>query len=63
MKKHVASAVWNGSLKEGNGTLTTKSKVLENHQYSFKSRFENGTARPILMNCWLHRMPDVLQWH
>lgn len=44
MKKHVASAVWNGSLKEGNGTLTTKSKVLENHQYSFKSRFENGTG-------------------
>lgn len=44
MKKHVASAVWNGSIKEGSGTITTRSKVLENHQYSFKSRFENGTG-------------------
>lgn len=44
MKKHVASAIWNGTIKEGNGTLTTKSKILDNHQYSFKSRFENGTG-------------------
>ena len=44
MKKHVAYAVWNGSIKEGNGTLTTNSKVLDKQQYSFKSRFENGTG-------------------
>ncbi|MCZ7609932.1 MAG: OsmC family protein [Ignavibacterium sp.] len=44
MKKHNAYAVWNGSLKEGKGTLTTKSKVLNNHQYSFKTRFEDGTG-------------------
>src|SRR6202050_596905 len=37
-----ASAVWNGSLKEGKGTLSTESKVLSNAQYSFSTRFENG---------------------
>jgi osmotically inducible protein OsmC len=37
-----ASAVWNGSLKEGKGTISTDSKVLTNAQYSFSTRFENG---------------------
>ncbi len=40
--KRNATAVWNGSLKEGAGKLTTQSKTLENTQYSFKSRFEQG---------------------
>ena len=39
-----ATAVWNGSLKEGNGTLSSDSGVLKNTQYSFKSRFESGTG-------------------
>src|SRR6476620_3345234 len=37
-----ASAVWNGSGKEGSGHLTTNSGVLTNTQYSYNSRFENG---------------------
>jgi len=37
-----ASAVWNGSLKEGKGTISTESGVLSNTQYSFSTRFENG---------------------
>jgi lipoyl-dependent peroxiredoxin len=37
-----ASAVWNGSLKEGKGTISTESKVLSKAQYSFSTRFENG---------------------
>src|SRR5699024_3668479 len=37
-----AHAVWNGSVKEGNGKLTTKSEVLNATQYSFKTRFEDG---------------------
>jgi osmotically inducible protein OsmC len=37
-----ASAVWNGSLKEGKGTISTETGVLSNTQYSFTSRFENG---------------------
>jgi osmotically inducible protein OsmC len=40
--KRNATAVWKGTLKEGNGKLTTQSKVLENTQYSFKTRFEDG---------------------
>lgn len=40
--KRNATAVWKGSVKEGNGKLTTQSKVLDNAQYSFKTRFEDG---------------------
>ena len=40
--KRNATAVWEGSLKEGNGVLTTDSKVLDKTQYSFKTRFEDG---------------------
>ena len=39
-----ATAVWNGSGKEGNGQLTTASSVLNNAQYSYKTRFENGVG-------------------
>ncbi|WP_395683578.1 OsmC family protein [Dokdonella sp.] len=41
MKKH-ASAVWTGSLKEGKGTISTETGVLNNAPYGFKSRFEEG---------------------
>lgn len=40
--KRTATAVWNGSLKEGKGNLTTKSGVLQKQNYSFHSRFEDG---------------------
>jgi osmotically inducible protein OsmC len=39
-----ATAVWNGSGKEGNGQLSTGSSVLSNAQYSYKTRFENGVG-------------------
>jgi osmotically inducible protein OsmC len=39
-----ASAVWNGSLKEGKGTISTESGVLSKTQYSFATRFENGVG-------------------
>ena len=42
--KRNATAVWKGSLKEGKGTLTTQSTVLNNTQYSFGSRFEEGVG-------------------
>lgn len=38
--KHKASAVWQGSLKEGSGTLSTGSGALSAKPYSFKTRFE-----------------------
>lgn len=39
-----ATAVWNGSGKEGNGKLTTQSTVLQDTQYSFNSRFAEGVG-------------------
>ena len=39
-----ASAVWQGGLKDGKGTISTDSGVLSNTQYSFSTRFENGTG-------------------
>jgi len=37
-----ASAVWQGGLKDGKGTISTESGVLKQTQYSFSTRFENG---------------------
>ena len=37
-----AFAIWKGSLKDGTGTISTETGVLDNAQYGFKSRFENG---------------------
>ncbi|PZF74153.1 OsmC family protein [Taibaiella soli] len=42
--KRNATAVWNGSGKEGSGNLTTQSTVLNKTQYSYSSRFENGVG-------------------
>ena len=41
MGRH-ATAVWQGSGKDGKGNLTTQSTVLDKTQYSYKSRFEEG---------------------
>src|SRR5690606_5876458 len=38
--KHIGKAVWNGSLKEGNGIMCTGSGVLLDTPYTFKTRFE-----------------------
>ena len=37
-----ASAVWNGSIKEGSGKISSDSGVLSDTQYSFSTRFEDG---------------------
>jgi osmotically inducible protein OsmC len=42
--KRTATAVWNGSGKEGKGYLTTQSNTLNKTQYSYKSRFEEGVG-------------------
>jgi lipoyl-dependent peroxiredoxin len=39
-----ASAVWNGGLKDGRGTISTDSGVLADTQYSFSTRFEDGAG-------------------
>jgi osmotically inducible protein OsmC len=40
--KRKASAVWQGGLKDGKGTISTDSGVLSDTQYSFSTRFEDG---------------------
>lgn len=40
--KRKAEALWTGNGKDGKGHLSTQSKVLNETQYSFSSRFENG---------------------
>lgn len=42
--KRKAFAVWNGNIREGKGTISTESGVLSDSQYSFSTRFENGTG-------------------
>lgn len=42
--KRNATAVWQGTGKEGKGHLTTQSTTLNKTQYSFSSRFESGVG-------------------
>src|SRR6266705_3256116 len=39
-----ASAVWQGGLKDGKGSISTDSGVLKKTQYSFSTRFEDGVG-------------------
>ncbi|MES2323528.1 MAG: OsmC family protein [Pseudomonadota bacterium] len=40
--KRTGSAVWSGGIKDGKGSISTQSGVLDNTQYGFNTRFENG---------------------
>ena len=40
--KRKGSANWNGGIKDGKGTVSTDSGVLEGTPYSFSTRFEDG---------------------
>jgi osmotically inducible protein OsmC len=40
--KRNATAIWNGGLKDGNGTLSTASGALKQIAYSFQTRFEEA---------------------
>ena len=42
--KRKASAEWKGDLRGGKGTISTDSGVLSETQYSFSTRFENGSG-------------------
>ena len=60
MKSNKAKAVWNGSLKEGNGNITTHSVVLKNAKYDFNSRLEMVKV-PTPMNYLPPHMPVALR--
>ena len=40
--KRTASALWQGNLKDGKGTVSTESGALSQTPYSFSTRFENA---------------------
>ena len=40
--QRTASAVWNGTLREGSGSISAQSGFLSEVPYSFATRFENG---------------------
>jgi osmotically inducible protein OsmC len=40
--KRTGSAVWQGGIRDGQGTVSTESGVLDGAQYSFATRFEEG---------------------
>jgi osmotically inducible protein OsmC len=42
--KRSASAVWQGDLKNGMGSISTASGALKDTPYSFSTRFENGAG-------------------
>ena len=44
--KRTSTAVWNGTGKEGSGSLTSESKVLDSVSYSWRTRFQDveGTS-------------------
>jgi osmotically inducible protein OsmC len=42
--ERTASAVWQGNLKEGKGTISTQSGTLKDTQYSFAARFAEGVG-------------------
>lgn len=42
--KRTGSAIWQGDLKSGKGTVSTQSGILKESQYSFSTRFENGAG-------------------
>ncbi len=42
MKRSSATATWKGSGKEGTGTMSTQSGILNTDQYSYHTRFEDG---------------------
>jgi osmotically inducible protein OsmC len=44
MKRRTATAVWNGSGKDGKGIVSTQSTTVNKAQYSYKSRFEEGVG-------------------
>lgn len=66
--KRKATAVWNGTIMEGSGTISTQSTVLQDTPYSFKSRFAEsaGTNPEELIaaahaGCFTMKLSIVLQ--
>lgn len=59
--KKTASAVWQGDLKTGKGTISTQSGALKDNPYGFNTRFEDapGTNPEELIGA---AMPGAFPW-
>ncbi len=57
-----ATAVWEGGLKDGKGTISTESGASPTTPYSFGTRFE-GRRAPIPRNCSAPRTRAASRWH
>ncbi len=42
MIKRSGTAIWNGGIKDGKGSISTESGVLDNSPYAYATRFEHG---------------------
>jgi lipoyl-dependent peroxiredoxin len=42
--KRTASAIWEGGIRDGKGSISTQSTTLNHAQYSYSTRFENGVG-------------------
>lgn len=70
MIKKKGSAHWSGGLKDGKGTITTETKVLDAQPYGFATRFEgaNGTNPEELLGaahaaCFSMAFSNILSEH
>ena len=61
MATRTGSAVWEGTLKEGRGTMKLGSGAFEG-PFSFSSRFEEAARAQIRKNSSAQPRPDVSQW-
>ena len=60
--KRFGSATWNGGLREGKGSVSTESRALESHPYTFFSRYGEKPVRTP-KNCRAPLMPHVSPCH
>lgn len=60
--KRTAKAHWQGNLKEGKGQLTTQSGILNQTNYSFKTRFAEGETGTNPEELLAAAPQAVLQW-
>ena len=65
--KRTSTAVWNGTGKEGSGSITSESKVLDSVSYSWRTRFQDveGTSPEELIaaahaDCYSMKLSFVL---
>ena len=60
--QRIASAQWNGGLKDGKGSVSTSSGVLKQTPYSFSTRFENQPRINLALRKHIYHLRGVIAW-